>query len=188
MPWNPEGSGIASRSMAGWKQQGILVESYPLAAADTALAPATQVVFGALMGLNQGDVVTGILLRSSVAAAGTLPTTVRSGIANAAGTMLAISGNLNAVANWPQGAVALPLAAPYAVPVTGGYYACFVVNGIWGTTQPTPVRGNSTNNVSGAFGSNAPPFFGWSGQTDLPAVGSPLTLTAAGIAYYMAFY
>lgn len=182
---------ITARSLSqSWRASGIQAENFDPVLATAGTAPATQKVFGDLFGFSLGQVLSGIVLRNGVAAAGSLPTTARVGIADAKGNMLAISGNLNALANWAAGANLLPFAAPFTIPSDGGYYICFVVNGVWGTTQPTPIR------VTGGLGAShgktpagVPVSFEWAGQTDLPAVGSPLTLsTGNSVCYYLGVY
>lgn len=179
---------VALRQQYGMTASGALIETGHPTLYASFTAPTSQTIYGQLMGLRAGDVVTGIALRNSVAAAGTLPTTGRFGIANAAGTILAISGNVNSLAAWAVGVVPGPLAAPYTVLADGGYYACFIVNGTWSVTQPTPARAAGTPGPLAALGTGAPPSFAWTGQTDLPVVGSPLTLSASSIGYYAAFY
>ena len=178
-----------SRTELGWTAEGIIVENWAPAVSQSNSAPSTQVVYGWLLGLHAGDVVTGVVLRNSVAAAGTSPTTARFGIADSTGKILARSNNLAGAANWPANAVRFPLSAAYTVLADGGFYACFVVNGTWGTTQPTPYLGFASAANNTAVGSGAPAGFQWSGQTDLPTVGSSVTLTTgSGLPYYMAFY
>lgn len=168
---------------------GIITDNGNISLFANTAAPATQSVYGQLLGLRAGDPVTGVLLRNSTAAAGSLPTTARFGIADSTGKILALSGNDTALALWGLGANPHALAAPYVVPSDGGYFACFVVNGVWGTTQPTPARGTGQTSIGLAFGSNPPENFVWAGQTDLPIVGSSLTLTTSStLGYYMAFY
>lgn len=166
---------------------GVISENGSPSVFNGTTAPTTQSVYAVLLGLRAGDVVTGVLLRNPTAAAGTLPTTARFGIADATGKILALSGNVTALASWPVGACPFALTAPYTVLADAGYYACFVVNGTWGTTQPAPIRSSQVNAFQ-AFGSAAPPALTWASQTDLPAVNSSLTLTGATQAYYMAFY
>jgi hypothetical protein len=183
---------IAARALSqAWKAAGIVSENYDPVLSTAGTAPTTQKVFGDLFGFSAGQVLTGILTRNVVAAAGTLPTTARFGIADAQGNMLAISGNVNALANWAAGPNLQPFATPYQIPSDGGYYLCFVVNGTWGSTQPTPLR--ATGGVGAAHGKlaggSAAVSFEWAGQTDLPAVGSALTLTTgSSIPYYLAAY
>jgi hypothetical protein len=178
---------VVARSQLAQTAAGVISENYPPYVATSSNAPTSQVVFGYLLGLRAGDVVTGILLRSAVAAAGTAPTTARFGIANSAGVILALSGNINAAASWPVGGVLGALTAPYTVLADGGYFACFVVNGTWGTTQPTLNRTSGLAG-SGAVGGNVTPSFSWAGQTDLPAVGNSLTMTSLANGQYIGFY
>lgn len=170
--------------------QGIITEVGPFSSYPNSVAPQTQVLTAALMGLRSGDIVTGVGLRLAVAAGGTNPTTARFGIADSTGKILAISANLNASAVWAAtGAAPFPLASPYTVVADGAYYACFVVNGTWGTTQPTLAYGSGATVAAGAFASGVTAFGAQISQTDLPAVGSSFTLTASsGRGYYMAFY
>jgi hypothetical protein len=148
-------------------------------------APTSQAVFGTLIGLRGGDVLTGLKMRNATAAAGTTPTTARFGLADATGKILILSGNVNAAATWAAGVNTFPFTATFTVPSDGGYFACFVVNGTWGSTQPTPV--NMTNSGAGSFGAdgaNPPINFTWAAQTDLPAVSSSVTITAQSTKTY----
>lgn len=135
-----------------------------------------------------GDVVTGVLLKNTAAAAAANPTTARFGIANAAGVMLAIGPNANAAASWGLGVINFPFTAPFTIVTAGGYFAAFVVDGIWGT-PPALASRSSNANLGLAFGANAPETFAWAAQTDLPSVSWPLTLTTGDAApFWMAFY
>lgn len=177
------------RDQLGRTAAGVLVESGNSTLYTTGTAPVSQSVYGTLLGLRGGDIVTGIALRNNTAAAGSLPTTARFGIADSTGKILALSGNDTALALWPTGANPHALAAPYTVLADGGYFACFVVNGVWGTTPPTPIRQTGSGLIAGALGSAAPEAFVWTGQTDLPIVGNSMTITtAATLGYYIAFY
>lgn len=166
------------RSQLAVTAQGLVAENFPVIATASTASPNTQVVYGGLVGLRGGDIATGILLRIAIAAAGASPTTARFGLADSTGKILVLSGNLNAAANWTAGAAPMPFTAPYTVPADGGYIPCFVVNGTWGGTQPTIAKGPAVNVAAlAAYGSNPPVEFAWSGQTDLPAVSSSVTLT-----------
>jgi hypothetical protein len=194
MPPRGISPGIAGRSGASVLPEavvvaklGLIVENFNPVLATAGTAPATQVAYGEVVGLANGELITGIALWNQVAAAGTLPATARFGIADSTGKILAISGNENALAQWAVGINKHPLAAPYTIPADGLYYLCFVVNGVWGTTQPTPLR------VTGGLGAAMVPTpqrtFQWAAQTDLPAVGSSLTLaTGSAVPYYLAAY
>jgi hypothetical protein len=168
---------------------GVITENGPPYLFTTGLAPATQAIAGSLVGLRGGDVVTGIKLSNSVAAAGTLPTTVRFGLADITGKILVLSGNLNSLASWVQGPIPFPFTAPYTVLADGGYYAVFVVNGVWGTTQPTPARTLLAQWYANPFNAKAPLVIAQAAQTDLPAIGSSIPVVAStNVLYYMGVY
>lgn len=181
----------AQRNQLSLQAQALVASSGDALAFASLQSPSTQTAYGVLLGLRAGDTVTGVGLRLGVAASGTAPTTARFGIADSTGKILAISSNLNSGTGWSAtGAAAFPLAAPFSITADGGYYACFCVNGTWGTTQPTILRGaNQAAAMTPAFAGGVVPNFKWAGQTDLPAVGSSLTLTAAlDIGWWMALY
>jgi hypothetical protein len=169
---------------------GVLNETFTPIVGGAGSAPGNGIIYGFLLGLYAGDVVTGILVRNSVQVAGTLPTTVRFGIADSTGKMLATTGNQNALVNFPGGACPQPLSAQYTALTNGGYFACGFRSGAWGTTDISLLRGESGQpQFVNAFGANATPGFDWAGQADLPTVGNSLTLTTGpGQGWYIAFY
>lgn len=167
---------------------GVQFEPYPVAITSGQTAPTTQTVWGTAVYATAGAVITGIKIRNSTAASGSLPTTARFGLADNTGKILTLSGNVNALTSWATGVDAMPFTTLFTLTYSGIYFPCFVVNGTWGTTQPTPLLGSSSNLGLGADGANPPPAFSWTGQTDLPAVGSSVTLTSAGRSYYLALY
>jgi hypothetical protein len=177
----------ASRAQILQSAYGVLTDNGLPYFFSTQTALTSQTVFVELLGLRAGDQVVGIKMRNGVAASGTGPTTVRAGIADSSRVILALSGNVNAAATWPVGVVSLPLTAPYTILADGGYFACVVVNGTWSVTQPTPYR---AVNIAGGVADGAFPAisFNWTGQTDLPAIGNPLTNAGTGSNYYMGFY
>jgi hypothetical protein len=104
--------------------------------------------------------------------------------------MLAQSANLNAVGNWPTGVVACPFSpGTFAATYTGLAYCCAIFNGAF-TTNPTPIllQGAGAAVAYAPDGANPPPCFTWTGQTDLPANGSNLTLNNGALAYWFALY
>jgi hypothetical protein len=163
---------------------GIVSEPFPIANYGTSLATVTQEVQGSLIGLRGGDVVTGLVLYNTIAASGTAPTTGRFGLADSTGKILVLSGNINAAASWALGANQYAFTAPYTVLADGAYYACFVVNGTWSVTQPQPVYCTANASTLTTLGSNLIPAFKWTGQTDLPAVGASLTMTAVTVKFH----
>lgn len=182
-------AGFAVRGDKRLAAQGLVSETADPGLYGTAVAPTSQTVYGALIGLAQGDVATGLILRLAVAASGTAPTEARVGLADSSGNIVVLSGSVKAATSWVAGASNFAFTAPYTVPADGGYYACFVVNGTWSFTQPTIMRGAATAAAMTAYGSHAPPGFSWASQTDLPAVGAALTLTSGpAVSYYMAVY
>jgi len=168
---------------------GLITETFPASVTSGNVAPPTGAIEASMVGFLAGDVVTGIVIRNSTAAAGSLPTTCRFGIADSTGKMLILSGNLNALANWGTGLLQFPFTSPLTISVTGGYYLSFIVNGTWGTTQPTPIVGASASLAAGAVGASPPLYGAQTGQTDLPAIGNSFTLNPTlGRGYYMAAY
>jgi hypothetical protein len=178
------------RTQVGVTAAGVISENGDPSVYGSTGSPSTQVVYGQLLGLKAGDLVTGVLLRNQTAAAGTLPTTARFGIADSTGKILALSGNDTALALWGTGANPHAFTAAYTVLADGGYFACFVVNGTWGSTQPLMIRGSVQTSAYAAFGSSPPPLFSWAAQTDLPAVNSSMTIsgTANITPFYVGFY
>jgi hypothetical protein len=178
------------RSQVELTAQGVLAENYPVVVANSTGAFATQVVNGFTVGLRAGDVVTGITLRLAVAASGTAPTLARFGLAGPDAKIVALSADQGAAANWVQGPCRFPLTTPYTVQAEGGYYPCLLVNGTWSVTQPTSARLTAGSQFTMiALAGFVAPSFQWAGQTDLPAIGAALTITAGGgSSYYMGVY
>jgi hypothetical protein len=171
--------------------EGIVAENFPPTLANNQSALASQLVFGNLVGIRGGTVCTGIVLRVFTAAAGTTPTTARVGLADSTGKILVLSGNVNAAASWAQGPRQFAFTAPYTTLADGGYYACVVINGTYGTTQPMALMAGSGAGAGlTVIGSNVPPTFTWAAQSDLPAVGASLTLTGTtgSVIFYMGVY
>lgn len=168
---------------------GVQFEPYPVNAATTQAAPTSQTIWGTALYATQGAVITGVKLRNGVAAAGTLPTTARAGLADNTGKMLAIGANANALASWVTGVCPFPFSAPLTLAYSGLYFACFVVNGVWSVTQPAPIlNSNSPAAALAGDGSSPPPTIANAAVTDLPAVGASVSLVAGARSYYLALY
>lgn len=169
---------------------GVKFQPFDPRLANGATAPSSGSARTIALYATAGALITGIKMRNPVAAAGTLPTTARFGLADNTGKILALSGNLNALASWGTGVLSFPFTAPFTLAYSGIYLPCYVVNGAWGTTQPTPVVMNGVAAAAAwaADGTNPPPMSTWGAQTDLPAVGSSLTLNATPTAYWLALY
>jgi hypothetical protein len=158
--------------------QNWVSENFPLASASAGVAVTSQMIHAIGIPLQAGQIVQNVLMANLVAAAGTLPTSVEVGLASPAGVVVQKSANtLTSLAQQGLGVNAFPLSAAYAVPTTGLYYAYFLQNGTFGTTQPTPVKTYATAVMTAGqtlFGS-----YGTS-QTTVPAVGTALGTAAFG--------
>lgn len=170
--------------------QGIITENMPVALTTTSTAYTSGKVHGQLLNLRAGDSIAGIWLRNQTAAAGTFSGTGRFGLTDSTGTMLISSSNYNTAASYSSGPSQFAFTTPYQIPADGAYYAVWIISTGFGTTSPTflgTAMGNAT--ASGQIGANLPYCFGWTGQTDLPSVGSAVTLSTLDTsAYYTAVY
>lgn len=186
--WNPGPPALGARDQLRLNAEGILAESLNPNTSVAAQAYSTGNVYGQLVGLRAGDVVSGIAVAVAVPATGTAPTVVRVGIANSAGTMLAVSANVNATAFTAVGVQSVALTAPYTILASGAYFLVYIIVGAWGTQQPTFWRGNSVSNtVLTALAGGVIPAFVWAGQADLPAVNGALTIsTTTNFCWYLA--
>jgi hypothetical protein len=191
------GSNVSIRAAILAAGLGVLSEPFPATAlVTTPLAPTSQKVFGSPIGLRRGDVVAGIMLRVGTAAAGTNPTTVRFGLADSGGKIVAVSANRgssgsdDAATVFAVGANKVAFSSAYTVPADGLYFAVMLVNGTWGTTQPLVSLISAGANAAMANATSAAPAnFEWASQTDLPAVNSSLTITGTSTrTYYLAAY
>lgn len=106
------------------------------ALAAVALTPTSQTVYAAALWLPAGKKVSNINLGVTVVAAGTAPTGMYVGMCSQS-QVVAQSANLASNTGWTSSGVkAFPLAASYTPTVSGIYYAFFLQNGTFGTTQP----------------------------------------------------
>lgn len=181
----PSSRGNTDRTQIGLNALGLLNETFPPLGTVGAQAYTSQAIYGSLLGLRAGDTVTGIAMAIAVAAAGTGITHGRAALLDVTGKVVARSADLNTAASWTLGITSLPLS--YVVPADGGYYACYFLNGAFGTTQPTFWRGNTVSNtVLTALPGAAIPAFVQVGQADVPAVGSNVTITVtSNFGWYM---
>ncbi len=159
---------------------GLCAESTPLSQFIAGAALTSQQVQGVCVGLRAGAVVTNLATCLTVAASGTAPTHMRMGIADSTGKILGVTADTTAAASWTIGVVSLALSASLTIPTSGLYIVCLVQNGAFSVTQPSFARVVAVDaSQNAAIGSNPPRAFQWAGQTDLPAVNSSVTLTAA---------
>ncbi len=149
----------------------------------SALAPTSQKVYGSMVGLNAGDVVSNVFMALSTAGAGTTPTGIYLGLYTTAGVQLAVSANLAANSGWTgTGIKSFALSSPYTVTTAGGYYLCLLQNGTWGTTSMQPfIGGQQTKIVQSAIGSGPTFCVAQTSQATLP---SPATFVGDASNYW----
>ena len=157
---------------------GFLAWNYPLAAAVNNGALTSQRIAVAAIGLRAGQVVTNVCVQVQTAAVGTAPTNAFAGLATKAGVMVAQTADIKANAGWSAiGIAPFPLSATYTVPTSGLYYVAVLVNGSWGTTQPSLGRAvNLAVAASKISGGTQLWGDGGTAQSALPANASSLTL------------
>lgn len=122
-----------------WDALGIIaVPPYPLGT-DQGTVPGTlasQYLFGAVLGLVSGDVITNIICNVTTAASGTTPTLIKLGLCNSTGTVLGTTANLAADSRWTStGWKTCALSSTVTISATGLYYALLLKNGTFGTTD-----------------------------------------------------
>lgn len=113
-------------------------------------------VYGSLLPLIAGEVVTNVIVAVRVLGVGTAPTHIYVGLADISGAVVAVSNELAASTDWTAGqnvAKVEPFSSPYTVPTTGGYYAWIWASGTWATTQMALLAGTATNPAPGVIGS-----------------------------------
>ncbi len=157
-------------------------ENYPYQLATNSAGVSDGTTYGSLIGVRQGDVCTGIELLQGTVPAGTAPTTIRAGLANSAGNVVALTGNLNTAGQWNGTAnhyVRHLFAAPYEAPANDVVTALLFFSGRWsgggqptlwafvGAITPTAFRGESVSGPrrDGLYGT---------ANTDLPALGASI--------------
>jgi hypothetical protein len=105
--------------------QGLIAQTNDLAAiSNNTAATAAQKVFGGLVALRAGDIVTNLHAYVKTAGGGT--GYARMALYSAAGAQLAISGDANTILTTTTGIVTVPLSAPYTVQADGVYYVCLL--------------------------------------------------------------
>lgn len=153
-------------------------------------APATGVVYGTSLGARAGDIVTNIGVQVVTAGAGTTPTLVRFGTADSTGKILAVTADVHASAGLTtQGIQTFALTAPLTISTSGLYYLVMLQVGSWGTTQMQLGRTSSGSGVGVGVSGGAFVSFAWTGQADLPAVNSSVTVANNGsnITFFLAY-
>lgn len=166
------------RNAVSVRNQGFYAETIQRAAAASASAGTTQVLYGMAIGLLAGDVVANMSV-SQQTAGGTL-TLVKLGLTSKAGVLLASSADVKA--NFGStGVVTTAMSTPYTVLSDDIYYAAIL--GV-GTTPPALLRGHAGINGFGAVGVGFPSAVTMASQSDLPATATWVA-SSSGIAYWV---
>ncbi len=166
----------------GWGAKG---ENFPANNATGTLTPVSGRIYRGLFGVRAGDIINNLLLGMTAVGAGTTPTLIRVGIANAAGTQLAISNDLKANSIWTTavaGSVGLavaPLSAAYTSLIDQVLEAQFIRVGAWGSTEMQLARSALAAPWGPKIGSGPWRFCATSSQSDLPAVSGSMPAAAA---------
>lgn len=182
--------GVGLAAVAGAKRSGLLTKGLGLSGQnfDITTVGATdsgtltsQLVYGSLMGLLAGDLVTNICVEVNQAATSTAPTGIYVGVYGKDGTQLAISGNLKSSSIWTAGTgiVAAPLSAAYTIPSDDVYYFTFLMNGSFAGTALHLIKSSGVGSaIVAAFGSGSFPSVGQSSQATLPSPATFVTNAA----------
>lgn len=173
--------GKASRSDLRLRAEGLLAEPWPRSQISAFTALTLQTVYFQLVGLQAGDVVTGVAYHLNTNGASI--TLGKVALYDTSGNRLAVSAN--STASFTSGAstnVALPFTATYTVTANAGYYVA-VLN--VGGTGATLGRDGAPTGGSDAIGTGARPMAVMTGQTDMP---STATFAAATLSPWLAAY
>lgn len=170
---------IQTRQSVALAAAGLISENYSYEMVSSGNAPTAGSIYGFLLGLLAGDLVTNIVVPVVTAGAGTAPTLIRLGLADPSGVVRAVTADLHASSLWTTAntLVACPLSSPLTVSTTGGWRVLLLQVGSWGTTALA--LGRTTAFSAGALtvqpggGIRRLGTYG-TGATDLPAVGSSL--------------
>ena len=176
-------NGSESRIDQRWKTLGLVSAAWDFMGLTSTLptaTPATQVLYGTLVGFNTGDVITNVCVSITTLGVGTTPSAIYLGVFSTSGTQLAISADVHASSIWTATAkiVQVAMVTPYTVPSSGSLYLCFLSNGTWGTTQLQLQPGTTSGKLLFELGSNPYMFVKQTGQSSMP---SPATFVADGI-------
>jgi hypothetical protein len=178
----PPGS-IAPLTAISLTARGLITETWSPYINPNNQAPGTQTLYGTLVPLRGGQIVSNVVICVATAGTGTPPTGFFVALYTTTGVQLGVSANQNtSTVLTTQGYGALPLITPVTIPADGGYYPCFLQNGTFGGTTVAYIRtANSTGGQSGQFGSAARPVVKQTGQATPP---SPATFVTGDFTYW----
>jgi len=110
--------------------------------AGTALT--SQSMYGTLLGVQAGDVITNLFVYTATAGVGTPPTGIYLALYDLSNNHLADTGNVAASTNWTAtpSLYSFALTSPYTVTTSGAIYAAVLENGAFGTTALTLGHGD----------------------------------------------
>jgi hypothetical protein len=151
-----------SRAQIGLNARGLIAEAYHPAVQQAFTAPATSSAHATLVGLREGDRITGVVCFHTTASSGL--TLAKAAIWNTAGTLLASSADASTAYNGNTNKYeVISFSSVYTVPADGGYQ---IGNVYVGTTPPALLRAVSQTGISAVIGSGALPSVTAGSQTD----------------------
>jgi hypothetical protein len=177
-----------ARGQATLASRGLIAENFAIAAATAGLAPTSLTIYGGLLDLFAGEVVTNIVVCTSTVGVGAaIPTLIKLGLLDTSGNLLGSTANVVTDTGWTTlGSKGYALTTPFSVTTSGTYIPVFLQNGTWST----PLQLARSNNTSGTgtkmAGKLAPFITASTTATDL--TGGPFTLAdgGSGHAYWFA--
>lgn len=156
--------------------RGLLAEPYPLAQANAGRTMPTQALLGVLVPVSFGTTVSGVAVCIQTAAAGTLPTNMFVALYDLTGVRLAVSANIDALANWnATGLFSFAFTTAWTVTADGAVYAAILKDGVFGTTEPQIATMTAVTGTGSKLGANAAGAVTQAAQATMP---SPATLVA----------
>lgn len=159
-----------ARAQRALTARGLLAENFNLATATANATIATQIIYGGLIGLNAGDTVTSLVVCVHTAGSGTAPTTIKLGLTDTAGQVLAVTANVASDSKWTStGVKKFNVGTPYPVTVSGGYYVVVLQDGAFASTALQFPRANSVGaqELTALSGGVRPAVITSGGKTDI---------------------
>lgn len=166
----------ASKSRDQIRTEGLGYKSWTFPNIGTgsgATALASQVLRGAALGLKAGDVITNLIVQTTVAAGGTAGS-VLAGLYSSAYGKLVVTADVQAALTATAGLITLPLTAPFTITVDGVYFPVIDLVTVYGTTQPSLLSASAGTSPP-AFSTSPMPSFAQTSQATLPTTITPAT-------------
>lgn len=163
--------------------EGKIAQAFPVSLTTLQAIPTANAASGllvaSLVGIAGGTTVTNLI--TAVAVAGTALSFAKLGLLDSSGNFLAATASASATFNSGTGYRSIALTTPYVVPVSGGYYVCYLQYGS-GATGATLYRG-TTQSLGMQIGTAARPYAQVTNQTD---ISGNVTLADATSSYWFA--